>query len=67
MSTAIPQSWYSVSFLFCVLKHHDQKQLVEERVYFILKLYSTMKVSQDGKSWQEHEARAAAEAMEEHC
>jgi hypothetical protein len=46
-----------------VIKHYDQKQLGEERVYFILSLQSTV----EGSQGRNLEAGTEAEAMEECC
>jgi hypothetical protein len=45
-----------------VIKHHDKKQLEEERVYFIL--YFIMKESQGKRSRQDPDSRAEAETMD---
>lgn len=48
--------------LYCYNRHHDQKQLEEDRVYFCLLLQFIMRGSWGRNSMQEH-----AEAMEESC
>ena len=49
-----------------VLKHHDQNQVAQERVYLII-VHQLKKSGQEFKQGKKLEAGGDAEAMEEYC